>query len=286
MNTIAVDFGNQKFTSASKSPNHKAGLALIAALSLTSMFAQSVNAQQTDMVSLHIEGHLKSLAEGFLKRSPTPKMIDVLRDIFYRSDVDGSGEITEEDALIQQQIEHAKRRNSLYSYWASHDLNGDAVVTIEEVRQAYLPEARGALLGLGVAANSVDEVAIQARLDTQLSGRLEDLFDFDGDGVFTFEELVVGAEGKYPASRDGIARLVRERGKRWSPPILVAPMFDQNNDGRVTESEFLAPYENLINTFDLDGDGVLNAQEVEPLSIQANENFERRQSTERSLWLD
>ncbi len=286
MNNFAVDFGDHQYVSAGKLRMHKVGLAVFAALGLTLMSGQVADAQQTDAVNLEAEGHLKSLAEGLSKRSPSPKLIDVLRDIFYRSDIDGSGEVTEEDALIKQQIEHAKRRNSSYSYWASHDLNGDAVVTIEEVRQVYLPEARGALLGLGVAANTVDEADIQVRLEARLSGRLEGLFDFDGDGVFTFEEVVEGAEEKYPANRDGIARLVHERGNQWSPPILVAPIFDQNNDGRVTEAEFLAPYESLLDTYDQDGDGVLDAQEVEPLSIQANENFERRQSAERSLWLD
>ncbi len=286
MNTTAVDFEDQQYVSVKKLRMHKVWLAAFGALGLTLMSVQVAKAQQTDAVNLEAEGHLKSLAEGLSKRSPSPKLINVLRDIFYRSDVDGSGEVTEKDALIKQQIEHAKRRNSSFSYWASHDLNGDAVVTIEEIRQVYLPEARGALLGVGVATNTVDDAKIQVRLDAKLSGRLESLFDFDGDGVFTFEEVVEGAEEKYPADRDGIARLVRERGKRWSPPILVAPIFDKNNDGRVTEAEFLAPYESLLDTYDQDGDGVLDAQEVESLSIQANENFERRQSTERSLWLD
>ncbi|MEO1681472.1 MAG: hypothetical protein AAFU80_25290 [Pseudomonadota bacterium] len=286
MKTITGVSGNREDMSTCKIRMCAVGKALLAALGLALLTGQAANAQQTDAVSLHTESHLKSLAEGLLNRTPAPKLIDVLRDVFYRSDVDGSGEITEEDALIRVQINHAKRREHLYSYWASHDVNSDAVVTIEEIRQVYLPEARGALLGFGVAATSVDEADIQARLDALLSGRLEDLFDFDNNGVFTFEEVVSGAEERHPAGRDGIARLVRDRGRRWSPPILVTPLFDENGDGRVTEVEFLTPYESLLNSYDLDGDGVINAQELEPLSTRANENFARRQETERSLWLD
>lgn len=261
-------------------------LALIAACSLLTVFNQSALAQQIDELSLRTASHLKILAVGYANRSPRPMMIDVLRDVYYRADVDGSGEITVDDALIKQRLEHLKRRKSTYSYWAAHDVNGDALVTIEEVRQVYLPEARGALLGIGVAALSVDEAEIQARLDAQVTNRLEGLYDLDGDGTFTFEELVSGAEEEYPASRGGIARMVDERGKRWRSPILVTPMFDQDDDGEVTEAEFLAPYEALLKTYDLDQDGSLSSREVEPLAAQTNENFDKWQSIERSLWLD
>lgn len=261
-------------------------LVLIAACCLLNAFSQPTLAQQLDELDLRTKSHLKLLAEGFVKRSPRPIMMDVLRDIYYRADVDGSGEITLEDALIKQRIEHAKRRNSAFSYWAEHDVNGDALVTFEEVRQVYLPEARGSLLGFGVAASAVDKAEIQSRLDARVTNRLGGLYDLDGDGTFTFEELVSGVEDKYPANREGIARMADELGKRWRSPILVTPMFDIDADGEVTETEFLAPYEALLKTYDLDTDGSLNSQELEPLAAQTNENFDKLQSMKRSLWLD
>ena len=261
-------------------------LSLGAVTCTISILGHSLAAQSLDELTLRTNAHFKSLSEGYVNRSPRPMIMDVLRDIYFRSDVNASGDITVEDALTKQRLDHAKRRKSHYSFWAEHDVDGDTVVTIEEIRQTYLPEARGSLIGLGVVATAVNDSDIEERLNSKVADLMGSLSDTNGDGTFTFEEMVSAAEARYPASREGIAQMVAEKGKRWSQPIIISPIFDVNDDGTVTQDEFLAPYEAVLNTYDTDGDGALNALELEPLVELVNGNFETLRSIEPSYWLD
>ncbi|MEM7076116.1 MAG: hypothetical protein AAF484_13565 [Pseudomonadota bacterium] len=263
------------------------GLALCAVCIATGLATGSaVLAQQDDMTELRTLRHLSSLSDALARLSPAPKLEDMLRDIYFRADVDGSGAITFADALILQQLDHATQRKDLIAYWARHDLNNDGMVTSAEIRQTYLPEARGSLMAAEAASSGADTDEIEARLAELLENRGARLFDADADGTYTFEDVLSEAEARFPASPDGIAALKAGSGKRWTEPTLVLPGFDADRDGTVTEQEFLGPYMALLAKFDTDGDGVLSDDERTALREQSKAALKTLSGSPAPSWFD
>jgi Ca2+-binding EF-hand superfamily protein len=153
------------------------------------------------------------------------------RIAFDTADVDHDGAITPADLETATAIDGAMKRASRLSLILAADLDGDGVVTREEI-EMFLADPRRRLAG------SVDQIM---------------RFDRNRDGRLDWPELLAWAESN-PSQ------------PVWflTPPQYRAIMtLDEDHDGKTTWNEYRAAAEKFFQSVDADHDGRLSAEEIE-----------------------
>lgn len=164
-----------------------------------------------------------------------------------RSAESGAAELTKADVMIERRSEVASRRASALSEVMHYDLDGDGVVTRDEVLQANRRSPR----------------------PSSLVEALFDRYDADGDGRITIPEI-------YAVQADG------DQGYR-AGRLEALLRLDPNGDGRLTIAELTTIGRAVFAQVDTDGDGTISPAEYqasEPLRRRWMEN-DRREEADR-----
>ena len=192
------------------------------------------------------------VAEILIKKMKADLTEEAYRQIaaerFHYYDLDGDGRWTIADSEVSKSYRLSTiRANSLVLLMAA-DLNGDGVLTADEIRRKIILQKHFEQKPVGTSV--LDQaVAEFTSIDT------------DGDGRATYPELSVWLD----ALIDKEEKLAI-RSRPPSNPVYgmwsQIPAFDSNGDGVVTLAEFQAVYAALFRSVDTNQDGVVSVQEA------------------------
>lgn len=168
---------------------------------------------------------------------------------FRKFDVDGDSEITEADLKLQRQINEAAVRAGALSSLLQFDLDGDGVVTRDEI-ETYLA---GNMMMILLSQSRGDAADADRQFQSAVTQAMAP--DTNGDGRIDAAEMLATA-AKHAIRFGG-------NSLQW-----VALTLDENGDGRVTRVEYLRAAEAIFWTIDSNGDGVLSKEEIDAFSKQ------------------
>ncbi len=199
------------------------------------------------------------LEKAMFRLIPVDQDIDIgaygafLRVDFRTYDRDRSGFLDAEDMVMSEKLDHVNNRASAYSYAAQFDVDGDWIITRDEVALTLLNEVtKSALSQKPADLGAYVEERLQERVDNRMGG----LPDLDGDGEVTFEEVYQDAMTTYPADRTDI---VERLGQHFSTRRF--DKLDADGDGKTTEAEYVDPFVAKLQSYDSDGNGLVDQTE-------------------------
>jgi len=209
----------------------------VAALAGMLLAAPAASAQQRP---------LPGPAEQFFSRSISPGLrleqyISALRIEFRVLDADRDGVLTAADRDRMQQQFAAGMRASAIIHLMSADLDGDGVVTREEVIK-YVTST------VGAGAPHETEEARRRRIDREVAAHMQ--ADLNHDGV------IDAAEMQAYAKQNASFR------QTLTNPALDAAL-TLATDGKVTFADYAAAAERVFRAVDTDGDGTISQQELD-----------------------
>jgi hypothetical protein len=185
--------------------------------------------------------------------------------MFYQSNPGERG-VTAEGVEDLRRIDMAQRRAHASAQILNYDLNGDGIVTKDEITAAMQPRARQMINANGVP---LEPTALQVRL--QLDKLVSDALkpDRDGDGIISAEEIQQEAQ-----------RQAQEAGTAWQQYVarLVPMTLDADGDGAVSLAEYESAVREQFDSIDKDRDGRLSAAEFDQFRHRLNE---ARQAAQR-----
>jgi Ca2+-binding EF-hand superfamily protein len=195
-------------------------------------------------------------AEALFGRSTRPdetlaQYLDTRRGEFRAFDVDGDGAITDADLKLQRQINEAGARAMALPTLLQLDLNGDGVITREEVEAFFTGNFIVALFAQKSGELSeVERKQLQMGIDQAMAP------DTNNDGRIDAAEMLAYGE----------KRAIRYSG---NPLQWVVLTLDENKDGRVTLDEYLKAAEAAFHKVDSNGDSVLSKDEIDAFRKQS-----------------
>jgi Ca2+-binding EF-hand superfamily protein len=177
--------------------------------------------------------------------------LETRRGEFRAFDVDGDGAVTDADLKLQRQINEAGARAMALPTLLQLDLNGDGVITREEVEAFFTGNLIVALFAQKSGElSAVERQKLQAGVDQAMAP------DTNLDGRIDAAEMLVYAE----------KRAIRYSG---NPLQWVVLTLDENKDGRVTLDEYLKTAEAAFHKVDSNGDGILSKDEIDAFRKQS-----------------
>lgn len=177
--------------------------------------------------------------------------------LFKQTDVNGGG-ISQSDYDEKANIMMAQQRSRTISRLLSKDLNGDGVVSADELKAFYLVRARRPIRANGISLEPTQQ-QIEQMLEQLV--RKDLAFDSDGDGMITFPEMLNAAQAK------NAKQLLYMRQNRRNVPLEM----DQNGDGTVTKDEFDQVIGRVLNKADLNSDGLFSKEELSLIRSRARD---------------
>jgi Ca2+-binding EF-hand superfamily protein len=169
--------------------------------------------------------------------------LDRLRREFRAADADADGEITEADGVLHGQMVAATFRAMFIATLMPADLNGDGVVTEDELR-IRLRYDRYTLRPM-VLPGTTDQEQLEKQIKEIMAA------DADHDGSVSFDEA-----RNYAASRANPMAQFASHGVRQF--LALAP----EGKRTLTLADFEAAAEKLFRAVDADGDGTVSADEL------------------------
>lgn len=180
---------------------------------------------------------------GVRERESAAALRARLLQFYAAADVDGGG-ITGSDAKLTEEIELAQRRANRISSQLARDLDGDGIVTRQEMEAVLRRQATRPLGANGAEVFPTDEQVRQI-LNRMVDDALK--ADANHDGKLTLSEM-----GADPGS-----------ARRSSRRQAMVPMyFDANGDAVVSLTEYETTVDRVIARIDKDGDGIISAEEA------------------------
>jgi Ca2+-binding EF-hand superfamily protein len=201
----------------------------------------------------------------FLQRIPAgvvlERCLEAVRIDFVMADADSDGEITQHDVDLHTVMEGVQARKHAISMVMRYDLDGDDLVTEDEIRRSMTYDMR-ARIGLA-AANKLDQPqlptadAVAKQIDHAVRAILA--LDTDKDGKVNIAEAAkYGAPGMGGRGTNGQAARARQ--------LLT---IDGASKGVLTLAEYQVAAEALFRQIDADKDGVVSQQELADYGTRA-----------------
>lgn len=188
---------------------------------------------------------------------------ELLRD-FWRLDYDGGG-IGPMERRFQRMKTIALHRSLRIMAYLSSDLDGDGIVQADERQRFVRNAARDRLLGRKEIDALPSEGEIQEAMRRYENNVREKFGDPDanGDGSFTYEEILAAVNATLPGPDDPRVRLE------------ISAFFDRDGDGLVSETEAIDAVSSVLTEMDTDDDEKISWQEYSAFSAEMIES--RRQ---------
>jgi Ca2+-binding EF-hand superfamily protein len=226
-------------------------LAIAIMASLVSHAAAAAQTIPTYVASVLV-GEMKALIIEMKADITLEAYLQKASERFRYYDVDGDGRWTNADYDIWKSYNFSTARATGIAKIMAFDLNGDGVVTADEIRRKV---AIGKHLGDGTATdrNGVD------RTETFLADLKN--ADADGDGRATYPEFAAYFN-VFLDRQEKQAILLR---RSPLPPFGMwtqIPAFDSDGDGTVTLAEFQTLYTTLFRNADATHNGLVSLQEA------------------------
>jgi Ca2+-binding EF-hand superfamily protein len=184
--------------------------------------------------------------ETLLRNSMRPgttleRYLGQARHEFARLDPDGDGTVTQADADFDRAREAAVHRAAAISNILQTDLNGDGIVTREEVRQTL--ETRMAMFPV------IDQSrpGFREQLDAEIAKLMQP--DRNGDGRIDGAEMLAFAKQRLATGT--------------APATAMIAALAAHPEGPFIEARFLAAAEAIFRKVDADGDGTVSREEIE-----------------------
>ena len=197
------------------------------------------------------EEWLKVRANGYVRAKKTVAQIQKSLMHFYkRTDIDGGG-ISYSDHRLKEQKESIRQRSRHLTNWLNRDLDGNGVVTREELERLFIGKVRKQISIHGIRLQPTPEQISQS-LSNLVGKALK--ADADGDGNISFSEILSHAKTKQRPSR-----------RPWWGSYLVPLSLDRDGDEMVTEEEYAKSIGEVLRKIDVDGNGRFSAGEVAAL---------------------
>jgi len=168
--------------------------------------------------------------------------------LFYQSNPDERGVSTEGIENLRR-IAMAQQRAQVMTQILAYDLNGDGMVTKDEITAVMQPRSRQMIHANGV---QLEPTAQQSRqqLDRLVADAMKP--DTDGDGTISTDEIRQAGQKQADIINAGWA----QGGTRFVPISL-----DANGDGFVSAAEYEAAVREQFDVVDRDHDGRVSAAE-------------------------
>lgn len=170
----------------------------------------------------------------------------------------GAAQIDGQSMKVRRMSQAADRRAQFIQSLLRKDLNGDGVLTKEDLDLYYTPESRGELRSnTGVLVSPTPEQSAEIIRTAETK---DFAYDTDGDGKVTFAEILAAASKAIDASQAimNSARVTDEN--------LMA--LDANGDGILTRDEFFAAVAEAHKKIDANGDGTISRDEMSKVLLK------------------
>lgn len=183
-------------------------------------------------------------------------------------DIDGDGFLTAGDHELKMAMQTARNRASEFGNMLAYDLDGDGIVTREEVtRVVRASTAQSAMIDPRPRRPSAEE------REAMVVAQVEEIMkaDRNGDGRISSDEARAAIQEKGADRRASIG----------SPdPTRQLLTLDGDGDGRLSSAEFDAAVNRVFTALDGDGDGTVSAEEKSAVATRLRERERRRQEAE------
>jgi Ca2+-binding EF-hand superfamily protein len=235
------------------------GLSLIGLIGSAGLLAAQSQLKATPVVARGVAPAqplsplLKTPADFLLRRLSAnitlPVYLEVLHRDFHAADTDGDGEISEADDALAVQLARATFRAMYLAELMRADLDGDGVVTEDELRTTLRHDYD--IDALTVPEGSTPEQQIEDAVHRVMAA------DADHDGRITFDEA-----RNYAASEQAFQTL----GAMGAGNARQLLFFRPEGKSVLTLADLDAAAEKLFRDADTDGDGVISADELKPFA--------------------
>lgn len=182
-------------------------------------------------------------------RLPRAAIVAQMMNDFGQDDLDGLPGIGDADRTLAAQVEIAAARANAARAWATDDLDGDGVVTRDEL--LVVGRTQVAALAqrqkLGGAVELTEAQREQLALEYVARGLARDR---DGDDRVSYDEATAGVDAERILTR------IRTEGG------TVKPVWDVDGDGTIAEAEMRQSLDRLLGLIDANGDGVIEVEEA------------------------
>ncbi len=184
-----------------------------------------------------------------------PPFLDQMRNYFRTADANADGIVSAADLEWLSKQAAMSARANIVAELLRYDLDGDGVVTRDEIVEIEMRNAR-VRKGLGGAAAQSEEAA-QKALDAVVARRMQ--ADIDGDGRIELAEMLAFARRSATAAHP------------LEPTVRMILSMDKDGDGKTTPEEFEAAITVIFRAIDTDGDGAVSKEELDAYRVSTGQ---------------